>query len=73
MESPSRNPLLLDQNNEVDSSSDESSNDDSGIGARVNERGRVVETTPKEAFRRSPSTPTDRYNFAYIAFYILGM
>lgn len=71
MESPSRNPLLLEQNNDIDS--DESSDDDSGIGARVNERGRVVQTTIKETYRRSPSTPTDRYNFAYIAFYILGM
>lgn len=72
MESPSRNPLLLDQNHEIDSSADES-NDDSDIGARVNERGRVVQTVVKDAYRRSPSTPTDRFNFAYIAFYILGM
>lgn len=73
MNSPSRNPLLLEQNDEGIESSGDESNDDSDIGARVNERGQVVQTAIKETYRRSPSTPTDRLNFAYIAFYILGM
>lgn len=69
MESPSRNPLLLEQNNDDFSSDDESS----GTGEAETRISDNSQATVKETYRRSPSTPTDHYNFAYIVFYILGM
>jgi hypothetical protein len=70
MDSPSRNPLLLEQNNDDDNSSaDESNQGESDLG----ENGYSNHPAVKESYRRSSSSPTDRYNFAYIAFYILGM
>lgn len=67
MDSPSRNPLLLESNDQF-SSDDESSGDQAET--RISNHSQA---TVKETYRRSPSTPTDRYNFAYIVFYILGM
>lgn len=64
MDSPSRNPLLLDQQIDENSSEDESNDD--GVAAPT------VQTV-KESYRRASSTPIDRYNFAYVVFYILGM
>lgn len=69
MDSPSRNPLLLEQHADQFSSDDE----ESGDQAETRISGSSQATTVKETYRRSPSTPTDQYNFAYIAFYILGM
>lgn len=68
MDSPSRNPLLLDENNEPETSEDESNDGARNAGSVVGPQDDI-----KETYRRSPSTPTDRYNFVYIAFYILGM
>lgn len=70
MESPSRNPLLLEQSNDQETSGDESNDEDiRNSGNRtLGNQGEI-----KETYRRSSSTPTDRYNFAYIAFYFLGM
>ena len=66
MDSPSRNPLLLDQSNdERDQSGDETATEDIAES--------VSGATTKEAYRRSPSTPTDRFNFAYFVFYFIGM
>lgn len=68
MDSPSRNPLLLDQTNDYDASDDESNEET----AATRDPG-VSQTVVKERLRRNPSTPTDQLNFAYISFYILGM
>ncbi|CRK93626.1 CLUMA_CG007156, isoform A [Clunio marinus] len=65
MESPSRNPLLLTHDNE------ELSDSEAGDNNPENRSGSQQEI--KESFRRSSSMPVDRFNFAYIAFYILGM
>lgn len=70
MDSPSRNPLLLDQTNDDNSSGDESNQEAPGSISGTNHANH---SAVKESYRRSSSTPTDRYNFAYIAFYILGM
>lgn len=70
MESPSRNPLLLDQYNDNDSDND--SNEEVS-GANIPNSDNANQAAVKDAYRRVSSTPTDRYNFAYIAFYILGM
>lgn len=72
MDSPSRNPLLLDQNNDPNTSGDDESSDE-GPKTRMPGSSSTGQPAVKESYRRSPSTPTDRYNFAYIAFYILGM
>lgn len=69
MDSPSRNPLLLEQNNDHGSSEDESNDEQTPNPGRST----AAYDDIKETYRRSPSTPVDRYNFAYIAFYILGM
>lgn len=71
MDSPSRNPLLLDQTNDDNSSGDESNQE--VAGAAFPENSYANHPYVKENYRRSSSSPTDRYNFAYIAFYILGM
>jgi hypothetical protein len=71
MDSPSRNPLLLEQTNERDSSADESNDEETEIGAGVAVGSYVGHAAIKP--QRSSSTPTDRYNFAYIVFYFLGM
>lgn len=68
MDSPSRNPLLLDSNNDPNISEDETNDEETQIGSS-SEQG----TTAKETYRRHPSTPIDKHNFAYIVFYILGM
>jgi hypothetical protein len=69
MDSPSRNPLLLDQTNDIDSSADESNDEETEIGAGI----RTESYAAPVKIQRNSSTPTDRYNFAYLAFYILGM
>jgi hypothetical protein len=66
MDSPSRNPLLLEQNNDT---SDEDSTQ--GASGTISEHQNNQDV--KESYRRNSSAPTDYYNFAYIAFYILGM
>lgn len=66
MNSPSRNPLLLEQNNDT---SDEDSNQD--VEGTISEQ--QINESDKETYRRSSSSPTDHYNFAYLVFYILGM
>lgn len=71
MDSPSRNPLLLDGNNDPNISEDETNDEETQIGASGSSSAPT--TTVKETYRRHPSTPTDKNNFAYIAFYILGM
>lgn len=68
MDSPSRNPLLLDQTNDYDASDDESNEET----VATRDPG-ASQTVVKERLRRNPSTPTDRLNFVYISFYILGM
>lgn len=71
MESPSRNPLLLNQHDNIDS--DDESNNEEVAGANIPNGDFANQAAVKETYRRTSSTPTDRYNFAYIAFYILGM
>jgi hypothetical protein len=69
MNSPSRNPLLLEQNNDDTSSDDDSTQEGPGTIYEAPSSRQEV----RDDFRRSSSTPTDHYNFAYIVFYILGM
>lgn len=69
MDSPSRNPLLLDQNNDPNTSGDDESDEDTRVAGSAS----VAQPSVKDAYRRSSSSPVDHYNFAYIAFYILGM
>lgn len=75
--SPSRNPLL--------SSRDEISTDEEDDESQENMQATIVDrnnyiatsqsssSSHKEGKRRNLAAPVDRYNFAYIVFYILGM
>ena len=68
MNSQSRNPLLLQQNDCETSSDDESNQEAAGTIYENHNR-----SESKESYTRSSSTPVDHYKFAYIVFYILGM
>lgn len=68
MDSPSRNPLL--EYNNDNPSDDESYNEEEQH--EIQENNYITHAVIKDN-RRNPSTPVDRYKFAYIVFYILGM
>lgn len=73
--SPSRNPLL--SREDVSSEDDTESQED--LQDTILERNNYIATshssgTSRESHKkRVHVAPTDRYNFAYIVFYILGM
>lgn len=73
--SPSRNPLLSREEISTDEEDDESQEN---MQATIVERNNYIATSQsssshKEDKRRNLAAPVDRYNFAYIVFYILGM
>jgi hypothetical protein len=71
--SPSRNPLLQNQHDDV--SSEEESEDQ--INSQSDENNAYIATSnannAKERHTSTITAPVDRFNFAFIVFYILGM
>lgn len=77
MESPSRNPLLQHDQNEVSSEDDESQEN---IQATILENNTYIATSARSSqtgrdTKKSSSNvvPLDKYNFSFLVFYLLGM
>jgi len=74
MDSPSRNPLL--QNQQDEASSDEESQEN--LQATILENNTYIATSARSSQaaikeRRPSAAPVDKYNFSFLVFYLLGM
>ena len=76
MESPSRNPLLQNQHDEISSEDEESQEN---LQATILENNTYIATSARSSSqapikeRRPSAAPVDTYNFSFLVFYLLGM
>jgi len=72
MDSPSRNPLLQNEQDEILSSDEESQE---SVHSSILESNTYLATSTRlsKKEKKSLADPEDKYNFSFIVFYLLGM